>query len=39
MVKNPRSHENPGNVAIGYVRVITEEHATEGVSLEANVRK
>jgi len=34
MVKNPRTHQNPGNVAIGYVRV-----STEGVSLEAQSGK
>ena len=39
MVRNSRSHENPGNVAIGYVRVSTEEQASEGVSLEAQRAK
>jgi hypothetical protein len=39
MVRNSRSPENPGNVAIGYVRVSTEEQATEGVSLDAQRAK
>jgi hypothetical protein len=39
MVRNSRSPENPNNVAIGYVRVSTEEQATEGVSLDAQRAK
>ena len=39
MAQKSRSHEHPGNVAIGYVRVGTEEQATEGVSLDAQRAK